>query len=444
MSNEPDAEAATAVRILAIFEEYASSQRDDLRILSYIDSAQESLDDRLTHALDGFKSTHREVGPDEAQKIVSAALELADQIRQADEADIPALVGEVLGLATNEDGTVSVSMLDDLVRMGGMRPSSGRMKTSLLIALVTGFEVFIGRLARLLAHHDPDKVISGDTSVSWSTLSRAASVEDVRADLIERHIDNLLRESAEEWVKFLRERFDIRYPTSLSSTAKEGFLRRNAAVHGDGAATREYVRRCQEAGIRGEDLGESIEPSSDYLREFAAEMYCIAFQLTASATASTCTGVLADKAEGRLADALYHELASERYMAVAKVGAACRSTKFRVSANQAVTHVNYWLAMRALGRGAECAQEIQDWDVSALGDQYRLAKLVLTDRVPEAAAMAERLRTTGEIEPRFWMTWPLLAEVRAYVDSRPDKELEQVAAGENATYDPIVDEGAPE
>ncbi|MGC4174001.1 hypothetical protein [Demequina sp.] len=401
----------TLLVLRTALEEYSASQVDDLRILAYVEKNQAELDDTFEGALAEFAKMHPEVPAEQARELMAGVAALRESRGEDGDFDsFRGLIGEVYEFARKTSPDLDGPALSDLMRMSAFKPSSERMRTSILVNLIAGFEVHIAEIMRLIIHHDPRPVLNDKTSVRWSQVASAASLDALRDDLIEDVVDTQLRGEMSKWLGFFEDKFQTK-PIVISKVVLEGNLRRHTVVHGGSRATREYIARCSDNGIDCLPQGSYLGVDANYLNRLADELFSLAFEVAVNVAMKVGMN---KSSEAGFVNLGFRMLMSRRFDAVRLVCGRYVDAKFIDQTSANIVRANYLLAMKRLGRLDECARLVTDWDVSALERQYKVAKLIITDQIEEAYVAIKSMLETGELEHRFWIAWPLFEDVRNY------------------------------
>lgn len=421
---EVDPAALALLVVTQSLEGYAASQADDLRILRFIDADHHTLDDVRHQATHEFLQLHPEVDPATAEVLVDGVIGIRDGVDGDGGFDNYSEIVRGTIEMVNESGVqFDLASLQDLLRLSGTRPSSQRMRTSVLVNLVAAFEVHVAEMMRVMARYEPRPLVNDKTTVRWDQVASADSIEALREDVIESVIDGALRGDLPGWLAFFETRYQTR-KIEISAVVHEGYLRRHTVVHGGGRATREYIKRCGDLGIACPPLGTYLDVSSDYLQQLADALFSLAFEL--GVNLASRLGMTAG-AESAFVNLTYRMLISRRFEAVRLVCGRYVRSSFIASSSANIVKANYFVAMRRLGRSSECSSMVEEWDVSALERQYKVAKLIIQGQIPLAHSEIQLMLKSGELERRFWLAWPLFEEVREY--DRQLRGANQVSPG---------------
>src|SRR5438045_9711923 len=108
---------------------------------------------------------------------------------------------------------------------------------SFLVALMSQFDTFLGRIIRAIYLINPRVFSISEKSVTYSKLMEFESISDAHEYIIEREVDIVLRDSHEEQFKYLEDRVNVNMREQLRAWPDfvEVTERRNLFVHTDGA-----------------------------------------------------------------------------------------------------------------------------------------------------------------------------------------------------------------
>jgi hypothetical protein len=295
----------------------------------------------------------------------------------------------------------------------GLAPREELLNGSLLTVVVAAFESLLAGLYRehLVLH--PNQLASQDKEFSLKDLLEFGSLDDARRDLIERRTDSFMRKGFDDWSRWSEKTLGMGFDElSLNPRIiEEVFQRRHLIVHTGGIVTQLYLDRVECGSDPPPKLGSEIHVSVDYLRAALDEVLVLGIALASVATSKWVKEDGGNEAAGRLTTSTYDLMKEGRWplaKRLCEVGLGLGQTH----AGVCIVKVNGWLAARALGEADACAEEIEDWDVSALEPKFRLAKAALQG---DADRVMEWLPTTLEsmgVEAAMVPGWPLLDPYR--------------------------------
>jgi hypothetical protein len=262
---------------------------------------------------------------------------------------------------------------------------------AVLIAAESSFEVLFGQLVHVIYAKYPSALSSSDYSFTLEELTKYASIEDARGSLIRRRIDNLLRESLNDWDKWLKRTINVSLEHALPDwpVTREIFIRRNMLVHTDGSITERYLNEVRQSGgsIEGLDIGQSLIPSADYMRASLQRLIALEVMLLFQ-TLSHIEKSRLDQAAASVADKLEFCVARQMWEAACLISDSFDDALCKRDI-QLEIKINGWLAHKSRDGLDNIRSQVSSWDVSGLHEKYAIAKSLLLDELtPEELAGA--------------------------------------------------------
>lgn len=290
-----------------------------------------------------------------------------------------------------------------------------RLLSSLLTNLVGDFEVLLGNLLRIMLAKNTSGVGASDRQFTWSEISKFESLDAFKDHVFDTAVDNLLRASYRDWLKYFRDKFKISTPDcSESAFILEALQRRHVIVHNGGRVSQQYLEKVPEE-FASAPVGHRLQVDTKYLGDVADNLLVTAMSLVCVAAFKTLKDEDSRTAiERRAGDILYRLMQNGRYAPVRDLVKAHSSEHFKDPYTSLVWKINGWLAHKRLGEFAACEKEVKNWETAVLQSQFRLAKHALLDEHKEALRIVEEIRGTEALPLRHWAAWPLLAELRDY------------------------------
>jgi hypothetical protein len=120
---------------------------------------------------------------------------------------------------------------------------------------------------------------------------------------------------------------------------------------------------------------------------------------------------LAAEQSSLLDDYVYETMLAGRWDVVLHLASwGCEQESFDAS-GRLTFRFNAWLALKRLGRFAECALAVKAYDTSAVKNIFAIARAALLDDLDDLFELIERTKAS-EFDERAWTEWPLLDEAR--------------------------------
>jgi hypothetical protein len=293
---------------------------------------------------------------------------------------------------------------------------------SYLISLISQYDAFLGCLLREVYNEKPERLKASEKQFSFKDLTGFGSIEEARDRLVEREVDDVIRKSHEdqlEWVA--RElRLDAKKFIAEIPQFVEVAQRRHLFVHTDGVVSRQYLSKCQAAGVKlndGLEPGRQLEVSKDYIEEAFEVVYSVGVKLGIAIWLNSRKGdfAQADQCANHLA---FELLLNERYrLTISLLEYALSPNRNNFSEPLRRCQIlNLAQAHKWLGDQAACNKilDAHDWEASA--DALRLGAAVLRDDFARAYGFVRKLAHDPEFKRESYYEWPIFKEIRKEAD----------------------------
>jgi len=424
---------------------FVLGQNELLVTAELLEKQRSTMDSLPARVEEGIRRTFPDLGDEDvfqALSLLGPLLEFISSPRPEDEAEQKERnrrFGEKLSKAANEleqalpaghaYGCIDAAL--QATRSSTKRLS--RVSASLLISLVAEFEVLVANLFGELFRYFPDSTISKDKGFSWEYINDAATLEDLKEQIIEEAVSAAMYSSYGTWLgKF--ETFGITLPSiARAAETVEIFQRRHVVVHNGGRVSAVYLDKVKIEPLPR--LESVLEVSLEYLTEAADNLFAVGARLYTEVVGK----IFNEEAERRhlentLSKDVYDLLARRRFEALIKVVDAVEIDQLVDPELKENFRVNKWLALKRLGRFEEIRSEVEEWNTGDESGRLRLAKLALLDRIDDGLQLIGKIRGTKDLSIESWATWPLLEELRRAENQRT---LEQ--GGVQDTLDGVDD-----
>ncbi|UFU14652.1 hypothetical protein LQK89_02825 [Curtobacterium sp. C1] len=415
--------------LLEAFEVFSHRLREIRRLGRYVRERGEEIDDAKTRARELIQQQLSEVNDDALDELMESWRQTVYAAAEAEglsDDDRREVVQSALEEASQglPEGALS-SYLRSIVRVTIAPPAAPMLLASLLIALVGELETLFGSVTRALYIHDPTKLEQSGKQYAWAEIKKFGTLDDFEAHVRDHTVDRMLHGSFGDWVSELKNRFHIPEPArSGDFETLEIIQRRHLMVHNRGFVSRQYLEKLDQFE-HDTKLHDELEVDYDYLTRAADTLLVVSLSLISGATFRvTSNEEVAQTMEGFLANTCFWLLQEKRYEAVVDITRRLPVGKVKTELYRHIIQVNGWIALKQLGRFRECADAVRRFDVSARSNDLRLAKLALLDDVERADKLAQQMLAEGQLLHEHWLTWPLLADVRAYHDRQTLGEAE--------------------
>jgi len=287
---------------------------------------------------------------------------------------------------------------------------------SLLTMAVSAFEVLVSNLYRTFLTCNPSAAESPDTkSFSLKELFDFDSVQDAINESIFQQSDAFSRKGIRAWATWFKTKpleIDLEKLAWGWGETQEIFERRNVVVHNGSRATRQYLRNVDSSLSQGLDEGAPLDVTPEYVDESIERLLTLATLLAYKVRLRLFKrDNLAETSEW-ISGEQFRLLCASDFNSVQRIAVACSADHDLVAAHQLLLRVNGWIARMRLDGASSCRKELEQWDTSALSEDFRAARLILLGRNEEALASIEDLLAKDRFTEEHLREWPLFHWLR--------------------------------
>jgi hypothetical protein len=279
---------------------------------------------------------------------------------------------------------------------------------SSLITLVVTFELLITNIIQYRAKKYPSSINIDEKQLSFKDIEKLGSLEEAKNYLIEEHVTDLMRQSNEHWIQYIKKNTKIKLEKEIEDyedIINETYNRRNLIVHGGGIVNNIYITKVSEELRKGLKKGDLINIDKEYILDRIntfkvyglALMYAFWMKMDKenedrAKIAQAYAFKLLKKEEYFLARKIYKVILSDRLS---------QSLEFMIK-------INYWQTFKWTGELELVKKDIEEIDLSASRLDFQMCKDLLLDKNYEAFEKLKRLVSTGEYSIDHLLEWPIL------------------------------------
>lgn len=290
-----------------------------------------------------------------------------------------------------------------------------------LISLISAVESFLSQIIHFYYETVPAVLSDKDKVLSFDDLKNFGTVEDARIYLIEKKVNDVLRGSFSDWVKFFRSQLNLSmsYIDPYMEMLVETCERRNLLVHNAGIVNSIYTSKVHSDLRKGLKKGSKIELSRDYLDKrinyFEEYSLLIAAELWKKLKPSE-----KERSEA-LVGITYEHLLAARWDIAEGLSYFQKNDKEMPEVSLLIANLNYWLCIKRQGRWDEIKSIVENEDFSAKGLRFQLALLSLLEHKDEFFKILPGAIRCKEIHEIELIEFPIFEEVRS--DIRIEKYI---------------------
>jgi hypothetical protein len=410
-------------------------------LIAFYEITQEIVDDGISAAEDWITVNRDHITKDDLKEIQELFRQMGEAVGEAAshmadkdsvsaaasfKREIPVERKEMMDILSSFMYTVIVK-LDDRSKL---------VSRAFLIASESSFEILFSRLARVIFRKNPAALNRSDYSFTLEQLSSYDSIDMAREALVTHKVEALLRESIDEWGKWLKRTTNIVLDDIMEDwpTTREIFIRRNMLVHTDGEISKRYIDELRNAGVETADLaiGQSLVPSTEYLQVSLQRLIALSVLLTFRVW-SRLEKKEIDVAAGWLGGNVELLVSRRMWTSVCLISRKLADVNCRRSTKLAI-QISGWLARKKRDGVESIESEVIAWDVSGLEGRYKVIKDSLLDsisaeEIEEAVLKGFITRfemSTHPLFDRFHVAQPVLVQAEPGQLDSGDQEAEGI------------------
>jgi len=305
------------------------------------------------------------------------------------------------------------------------------LNRSILMSLVSYFEVLVADLAHAFYRIAPDAISTADKVLSVNELKQFSSIDEALRSIVSDRIDKLLRSSVSDWQEFFQSRMKINMKLIVPEWAQwnEYFQRRHIVVHAGSHVTQLYLSKLDWKALTPympkPSLGDKLDIDDAYL-EHAINTFEIAGLLLCQ---EVWRKLIPGDSEARysgltgLGDAVYHRLLSRHWDVAEKLASWGEQDNEASEDWMLICKFNRWLCIKRQERWGEAEEEVEAFDCSAKHRRFALARASLLEQADAFFKLLPKALSAEDITIGVLKEWPILDEIRT--DPRFAKVIEE-------------------
>ena len=288
---------------------------------------------------------------------------------------------------------------------------------SLFLNLFSIFDSFIGDLLREIYKKKPELIENINQNFSVKDLREFASIDIIINQLINKDIEQILRESYIEQFSILGNKFKIKLTEFKNwPTFVEISQRRNLIMHTNGRITDQYLENCKSNNCILQDevkINDTLHISKEYLLISARVLQEVTFKLSITLWRKIFPSEL-EVSDKYANNHLFSLLIEEDYILAAELGEfMVKQNKFNSDADKRIILINYCIALKSLSRLTDMNIILDSVDWSSSIFDFKLAVELLKDNNSEFLKYMEKIGKKGEyIDEESYKEWPLFRHIR--------------------------------
>ena len=296
--------------------------------------------------------------------------------------------------------------------------TTAQLPRVMIIGLISAYDFHLSQLLRVVINLHEEITLSSEKNIRYADLLKYDSIQQVRTALIDKEVENVIRESHIDQFKWMENHFNMKLRDGLAVFPEfiELCERRNLFTHTGGIVSTQYIANCSEikANIGTAVIGTRLSVSSAYYNKAVDTVYEIGVKLIYVLWRKF------NKSETALADGCFNELCFElifkgRYKIAETLLSFASSTITKFGGGEGtrcMVVINHANALRLQGQKEQAIKLVENEDWSAAGDEYRLCVAAVREDLNEVSRLMKLVGANGKINIENYRTWPVFRGLR--------------------------------
>lgn len=347
----------------------------------------------------GYAKLRPEVVEDIKKKLGDrAAIEVTEEGRQC--------------VLTLRDDDLSKGFTDAVQKWGSGEKHKDLLYRSALISLISSAEWFIAQVIRQHLEEHPEIVV--DRTLTLRDLKSLGSVVEAQRLLIDSRVDDIIRGSFEDWLRYLKESLKVSaaYLDKQKDALVEIFQRRNLIVHNNGVINSLYLNKIATPLRKPEDIGKSVRTPPEYLSA-AIDLVEVNFILIGAELWKKLRAKDEERAD-ILIDISFEHLKEARWSVAEGLSHFLMNDKQLSERSQIIGQLNYWQCKKWQQQFESVQTEVEAADFSAKDELYQLARYALLDDAKGFFKLLPSLSANKKLSLAALRTWPIFRGMRSH------------------------------
>jgi hypothetical protein len=318
----------------------------------------------------------------------------------------------------------------DFEGIGKRDISDSRMRETALVFMIGEFEVLVNSLAQLMYAEFPEAIRANSEEKSYSRIDilNLESLEDFRDIVKDKDILNKMMNPFPDYLKMFN-KCKMYGNGALPTLFEKGriieiFQRRNVLMHYGGKASRKYIDEIKVYKDELETNENYIFPEKDEVLIVDREYLLYAFDKISLMALHLCSYMVytiykEDEDSkviwlGHLLNISMEFILDKKYNLAYDLCSMSIIQRVENTYLRNALFVNKMLATQGLNKQNELKQLVEGWSTRADEENriFALARLIFSNQMEAAQALAEEMRKNEDINEIEWISWPLFEKLR--------------------------------
>ncbi len=291
---------------------------------------------------------------------------------------------------------------------------SGFYLPSLLLFLVAESDSLTYSVIRTALKYSPQHAHS-ESHLKFSEILNAASIEDLKEQIIETKVEGILRGDREHQLSEIDKCFKIGLREYFDKRPEffEIFLRRNLIAHTGGAISSIFLAKIKKIGIPDEGMivNRTISVTEDYISAAIRVLFDYGLRLSYGIVRRLVSREVAESSITEMGVRLLKQERWERAAQVFDFGLELGQKNISNDSTYRIFLVNRAISYAELGKLSEAKVLLNRADWSSCHPRFLIAKAALVQDYKQAAELMKRYGA-GPISKEDYQKWPVFRQFR--------------------------------
>lgn len=282
-----------------------------------------------------------------------------------------------------------------------------------LVSLVSYVEWFVsGQLHDYFDLHPG--LVDSNRCLSLKELADLGSVEEARRFIFDQKVEEILRTSLEDWVKYFRTHLGLGmgYLDERMDFLVELFQRRNLTVHHGGVVNSTYLSKVRRDLTVRAELGRPLPVDREYVMT-SIDLCDLSFTLIGMEIWKQRGPT--DLARGELLiDLNFEHMTHERWLIAEGLSYFLSKDGGLPERERLVGQVNYWQSLKWQDRSDDLERALEGVDFDAKEPIFRFCLMALRDKLDDLVVALPKAVERGDLRVDWLKDWPIFRKLREH------------------------------